>query len=99
MIAERDPELATKTISRALDGLLYSLAEYMPDGVYPEGSTYWEYGTGFSVVTIAMLESALNTDFGYSNYPGFKESAVFRKQLHLCEQFTSVNFATGNNSE
>lgn len=78
MIAEKDPELAAKTISRALDGLPYSLEEYMPDGVYPEGSTYWGYGTGFSVVTIAMLESALGSDFGYADYPGFKESAVFR---------------------
>ena len=34
-IAERDPELAAKTISRALDGIPHSLVEYMPDGVYP----------------------------------------------------------------
>ena len=46
-IAERDPDLAAKTISRALDGIPHSLVEYMPDGVYPEGSTYWGYGTGF----------------------------------------------------
>lgn len=77
-IAEKDPVLAAKTISRALDGLPHSLVEYMPDGVYPEGSTYWDYGTSFSVVTIAMLESAFGTDFGYSDYPAFKESAVFR---------------------
>src|SRR5690606_5101857 len=36
-IAEVDPELASKTIWRALDGLPHSLVEYMPDGVYPEG--------------------------------------------------------------
>jgi hypothetical protein len=77
-IAEKDPELAAKTIHRALDGLPHSLAEYMPDGVYPEGSTYWSYGTSFSVVTAAMLESAFGSDFGHFNYPGFKESAVFR---------------------
>lgn len=77
-IAEKDPELAAKTIHRALDGLPRSLASYMPDGVYPEGSTYWGYGTSFSVVTIAMLESAFGNDFGYGNYPGFKESALFR---------------------
>lgn len=77
-IAEVDPELATKTIYRALDGLPHSLVEYGPDGVYPEGSTYWSYGTSFSVVTAAMLESAFGTDFGHLNYPGFKESAVFR---------------------
>ncbi len=77
-IAEREPELAAKTIWRALDGLPRSLKAYMPDGVYPEGSTYWSYGTSFSVVTVAMLESAFGTDFGHSDYPGFTESAVFR---------------------
>ena len=77
-IAERNPELAAKTIHRALDGLPRSLASYMPDGVYPEGSTYWGYGTSFSVVAIAMLESAFGKDFGYGDYPGFMESAMFR---------------------
>jgi Heparinase II/III-like protein. len=77
-IAERDPELAAKTIHRALDGLPNALHEYMPSGIYPEGSTYWDYGTGFSVITIAMLESAFGTDFGYGNFPGFLESATFR---------------------
>ncbi len=77
-VAEKDYELAAKTIHRALEGLPYSLAEYMPDGVYPEGSTYWSYGTSFSVVTAAILESAFGTDFGHFSYPGFKESAIFR---------------------
>src|SRR5690606_15591122 len=36
MIADRDPELAAKTISRALEGMPQALAEYGPDGVYPE---------------------------------------------------------------
>jgi hypothetical protein len=77
-IAEKDPELAAKTISRALDGMVYALVQYSPDGVYPEGSTYWGYGTSFSVVTSAMLESAFGTDFGIADYPAFKESAVYR---------------------
>jgi hypothetical protein len=77
-IAEVDPELAAKTIHRALDGIPHSLVEYGPDGVYPEGSTYWSYGTSFSVVTAAMCESAFGTDFGHLDYPAFKESAVFR---------------------
>ncbi|SKB70912.1 Heparinase II/III-like protein [Parapedobacter luteus] len=77
-IAERDPALAAKTLHRALDGLPNALHAYMPHGVYPEGSTYWDYGTGFSVIAIAMLESAFGTDFGYGNYPGFLQSATFR---------------------
>lgn len=91
-IAEVDPELAAKTIHRALDGLPHSLAEYGPDGVYPEGSTYWSYGTSFSVVTAAMLESAFGHDFGHFEYPAFKESAVFRK-LSFAPSGWYYNFA------
>jgi hypothetical protein len=77
-IAGKDPELAAKTIKRALDGIPKALSAYMPDGVYPEGSTYWDYGTGFSVITAAMLESAFGTDFGHSRHKAYMESAMFR---------------------
>lgn len=76
-VAEEEPELAARTISRALDGMPYAMEEYGPDGVYPEGPTYWGYGTSFSVLTISMLESAFGTDFGLSDSPGFMESADF----------------------
>ena len=77
-VADDEPELAAKTIHRALDGLPHALVEYGPDGVYPEGSTYWSYGTCFSVTTAAMLESAFGDDFGHFEYPAFKESATYR---------------------
>lgn len=78
MIADRDPELAAKTISRSLDGMPNALKQYGPDGLYPEGATYWGYGTSFSVVTSSFLESAFGTDFGIAEYPAFVESADFR---------------------
>ncbi|MDR1097862.1 MAG: heparinase II/III-family protein [Tannerella sp.] len=91
-IAGKDPELAAKTIRRALDGLPNALASYLPDGVYPEGSTYWEYGTGFSVITCAMLESAFGTDFGHTRHEAYMKSALFRV---LCNAPTGwyYNFA------
>ena len=79
VVAEDEPELAAETIHRALEGMPRALVEYGPDGVYPEGSTYWGYGTSFSVVTAAMFESAFGTDFGLGDYPSFKESAIFRE--------------------
>ncbi len=78
VVAEQEPELAAKTIHRAIDGMANALNEYGPDGVYPEGATYWGYGTSFTVVTAAMFESAFGTDFGIADYPALKESAVFR---------------------
>ena len=77
-IAEVDPELAAKTIHRSIDGLNKALEVYAPDGVYPEGAIYWGYGTQFTVTTAAIFESAFGTDFGIADFPGFKESAVFR---------------------
>jgi hypothetical protein len=81
-IADDDPELAAKTIKRALDGIPNALAEYLPDGVYPEGPGYWSYGTSYSVITSAILETSFGTDFGHKEYPGFIESAMFKV---MCE--------------
>lgn len=92
VIAEEDPELASQTISRALDGMPHALEEYGPDGVYPEGSTYWGYGTSFSVLTASMLESAFGTDFGLAEYPAFMESADFRL-LSIAPSGWYYNFA------
>ncbi|MDZ8119186.1 heparinase II/III domain-containing protein [Pontiella agarivorans] len=78
LLADDEPEFAADTIRRALEKMPNALVEYAPDGLYPEGSTYWAYGTGYSVITIAMLESAFGSDFGISAVPGFLESAVFR---------------------
>ena len=95
-IAELDPELAAKTIHRAIEGMANALDSYGPDGVYPEGATYWGYGTSFSVVTAAMFESAFGTDFGIFDYPGFKESAVFRV---LCEAPSGLVYNFGDCGE
>ncbi len=78
VIAEEDPELAATTIHRALDGIPHAMDEYGPNGVYPEGSTYWAYGTSFTVLTSSMLQSAFGSDFGLAQYPAFLESADFR---------------------
>jgi hypothetical protein len=76
-VAEKDPQLAAATISRALEGMPHALKEYGPDGVYPEGATYWSYGTSFSALTSSMLESAFGTDFGLARYPALLKSADF----------------------
>ena len=92
-VAEKEPELAARTIKRALDGLPHALATYMPDGVYPEGPGYWGYGTGFSVVLISLMESAFGTDFGQAAYPGFMESTTFYMLSHAAPSGLVYDFA------
>ena len=76
--ADVDPDLAAKTISRALNGMPNALKEYAPDGVYPEGSTYWVYGTSFTAIASSMMQTAFGTDFGLSAYQPLLKSADFR---------------------
>ncbi len=76
-VFEDYPELATKVINFSTKQLPLALRSYAPDGVYPEGASYWEYGTSYSVLTSAILESTFGTDFGLKNHDGFMQSPVF----------------------
>jgi hypothetical protein len=76
-IAEHDPALAESILARAIENLPRAMHEYEPDGVYPEGPSYWQYGTTYNVQLIAALESALGSDFGLASAPGFLKSAEF----------------------
>ena len=80
-IADDEPQPARATLALARANIVHGLKPYAPDGVYPEGPTYWNYGTSYQVVMIAALESALGTDWDLTRSPGFMESA--KVQLHL----------------
>lgn len=92
VIGDKHPDLAARTIRRSLDGIPNALNEYAPSGVYPEGATYWDYGTSFTCITASMLKSAFGSDFGISQYPAFLESANF-KMLSVAPSGMYFNFA------
>ena len=50
---------------------------YEPNGNYPEGPGYWEYGTGYNVLGLAIMDHAFGTDFGLSELKGFKETGGY----------------------
>lgn len=77
-VADLAPELAATTIEQALEALPIALRHYGPDGAHPEGATYWGYATMYTACTSMILESALGTDFGMDEYPGLRESAMYR---------------------
>ncbi|MDI1250374.1 MAG: heparinase II/III family protein [Lacunisphaera sp.] len=74
-VAEEEPALASALLHDARTGIRHGLAPYAPDGVYPEGPSYWAYGTSYQVIMIAALESALGTDWDLATSPGFLASA------------------------
>lgn len=74
-VAEEEPELARDLLAKAKAGIRHGLIPYAPDGVYPEGPSYWAYGTTYQAVMLAALETALGTDWGLSASEGFMPSA------------------------
>ena len=76
-VYEDYPELAQKTIERAVESMKLPMKDYQPDGAYPEGYGYWAYGTSFNVLFLDAIEKAYGSDFGLNDVPGFLETAGF----------------------
>ncbi len=80
-LGDEEPALARTIITGAVKSLPLSMSAYAPDGAYPEGPGYWTYGTTYNVIALALLESALGTDFGLSKAPAFDLTSLYR--LHV----------------
>ncbi len=81
-IAEDEPALAGRVINRAVESIPRAMIpSYQPDGAYPEGFGYWDYGTSFNVLFINAVERALGTDFGLTSSPGFLNTAAFLQNM------------------
>jgi hypothetical protein len=80
-IAERNRSnviiYAYAAIPKAIDHLNLALAQYAPDGVWPEGTMYWAYTTNYNAYGMACIQTALGTDFGLSGFPGLSQTADF----------------------
>jgi len=80
-VFEDQPELARRIINRSIDSIPLAMADYGPDGAYPEGYGYWGYGTNFNVLFLTAVQKAFGKDFGLSDTPGFKRTAAYL--LHM----------------
>lgn len=78
---EQDPELCCQLVCFALRNIPRSLADLGPDGCFPEGPTYWNFGTTYATNLMASLNTVFGTDFGLSGVAGFAESASY---IHYC---------------
>ena len=76
-IGDEVPDLAGKVLRNAIASIPRAMADYNPDGAWPEGPGYWHYGTAYNVLMLAALQSALGTDFGLSAAPGFSDTGLF----------------------
>jgi len=77
-LADEEPALARTVVAGVRTSLPLAMAAYQPDGAYPEGPGYWGYGTGYNVLLLAVLESALGTDLGLGRAAAFDRTALYR---------------------
>lgn len=80
-IYEDEPKLASNILNRAIDKVKIPMRQYAPDGVYPEGIGYWEYGTSFNVMFLSAIEKVYGTDFGLSKAAGFMKTGQYSQQM------------------
>ena len=78
---DKAPVESAKIINRAIDTINLPMDLYAPDGAYPEGAGYWEYGTTFNTLFLSALERVFNSDLGLCSKPGFLQSTQFL--LHM----------------
>ena len=80
-IYENNPELAKNVINRAVESVVLPMGDYNPTGAYPEGYSYWGYGTSFNVMLISAVDKLFGNDFGLSQKPGFLKTAGYLENM------------------
>lgn len=93
-IWEKEPDLACTVVNRAIEKISIPMGHYAPDGAYPEGIGYWDYGTSFNVMFLSAIEKIFGTDYGLSELPGFLKTGEY--VLHMVTP-NLKNFAYSDN--
>ncbi|MDE3148452.1 MAG: heparinase II/III family protein, partial [Acidobacteriota bacterium] len=79
-IADVDPERARGIIDHARAAIGDIMKLFAPDGSFEEGPGYWNYATSYNVLFLDALDSALGTDFGMADAPGFSSTGDYHIQ-------------------
>lgn len=77
-IADEEPELCEYILNKAVESIKLAIAEFAPDGGWPEGPGYWNYATDYNVYFLAGMQTALGTDMNLSKMEGFPLTGMFR---------------------
>jgi len=76
-IADESPEICGKILARGLASVPRCLAQFAPDGAWPEGPMYWGYATEYESMYLDSLKTACGTEFGLGDIPGVSNGGWF----------------------
>jgi hypothetical protein len=80
-VYEDYPQISGKLIERAIKTVPLAMEDYNPDGAYPEGYGYWNYGTTFNVMFLSAIDKVWPDRFDYSRYSAFLETGRFIQHM------------------
>jgi hypothetical protein len=80
-LMDQMPELSNSIIDAALESIQLPMKDYEPDGAYPEGFGYWDYGTSFNVMFLSAIEKLYGTDFILDKNPSFLKTGEYRLNM------------------
>ncbi len=96
-IADEEPVLAAEILRAGLESLPAAMREFAPDGGWSEGPGYWSYATTYNVEHLAALQTALGSEFGFTDFPGFSRTGEFPLFISAPSGRT-FNYADGHES-
>ncbi len=76
-IGDEEPALCGEILHDAIESLPRAMQHFGPDGAWNEGPGYWGYATKYNVFILAAFDSALGSDYGLSQIPGFPQTGDF----------------------
>ena len=85
-----DYEGSSDILVKAIDNLRRCYVQFLPDGGWSEGTSYWSYGMKFLSMAFACMDSAYGTDFSHSNTTAMDRSIVF--PLYMSGKNTNYSF-------
>lgn len=80
-VADEKPDLARQALDLLARHHANGLVPYGPDGIYPEGPNYWRYGTSYTVLPLAALQTALGSEAPFTNLDAFFAGARVQARL------------------
>lgn len=93
-IAENEPDLAAKALEMARANVGIGIEPYIPDGLYPEGPSYWSYGATYHILMNSALQTALGTQWELEGSGAFLSSSTVLTQ-QTGPTGLSFNFSDG----
>lgn len=80
-VYEENPDFAVRLLNRSIKSLPNTMKVYAPDGAYPEGVSYWAYGTTFNCLFLDAIEKIYKNNFELAAMPGFMQAGFFSQVM------------------